>query len=79
MPFSLQISVQIENMTDWERANDQATTVVGRRPDGAGTGFGLRDMDWEFDTQTEAQEALARVAQVSNLYSASISEYNDEE
>ncbi len=35
--------------------------TVGRRSDGAGLGFGVRDIDWHFKTKAAAEKAVKKL------------------
>lgn len=35
--------------------------LIGREADSAGAGYGVRDLEWEFDTEEEAVQAAGRV------------------
>jgi hypothetical protein len=64
--YRLQISYQLQSknqdpldyMTVTDKRMDKA---VGAPSDGAGCGFGSRDVDWSFDTKAEAVAALKRI------------------
>jgi hypothetical protein len=44
-----------DSLEEWRALNDNAVAIVGHHPDSAGTGFGSRDMQWEFDDKNKAE------------------------
>jgi hypothetical protein len=46
-----------DSMEEWEALNDKAIAIVGDHPHSAGTGFGSRDMQWDFETREKAEAA----------------------
>jgi hypothetical protein len=48
-------------MDHWNSVNDRLKKAVGKDSDSAGTGFGVRDSQWNFDTEEEAEAARQRV------------------
>lgn len=48
--------------------------IVGKRRSGSGCGFGQRDMDWTFDTQTKANTA-AKAVRAAGFIDITVMEY----
>lgn len=46
---------------EWGSLDDKLEKIVGTPCDGAGTGFGYRDMDWSFWTEERAKEARRKL------------------
>jgi hypothetical protein len=73
------------SMDLWEKANDVVHTAVGFESSSAGTGFGVRDMQFYFDTEDDAKAAGKRVIEAlktANLelsYCSTFEEGEDEE
>lgn len=45
----------------WNSVNDRLHAAVGKEDVSAGTGFGIRDVQWQFDTKQEAIDAQKRI------------------
>lgn len=61
--YCLEVSFPVKDMSEWERGNTQVTKCLGHS-DGAGTGFGYRDMSWYDLTKQKAERMRARVLKV---------------
>jgi hypothetical protein len=59
--YVLDLAVPVRNMAEWDHVNAVVAEVVGLMPGSAGTGFGLRDMQFDFDTRKAAIEAKRRL------------------
>lgn len=46
----------------FDRMNERAEEAAGKRAGSSGCGFGVRDMQFYFDTQEEATEARSELA-----------------
>ena len=46
---------------EWGVLDEQLEEVVGTMCNGTGTCFGYRDMDWDFPTKKDAEEARDRL------------------
>ena len=81
MRHVLEVSVRLEeNGPSWEEINTQlyghldSNQAVGRYPNESGTGFGCRDVQWDFATRKEAEEAEIRIRklnlpfEITNVY-----------
>jgi hypothetical protein len=68
MEFELDCAVKVSNMAEWTVINEKAETAVGRMSDSAGTGFGLRDMQWIFESKSDAEAAELRLASTDLVF-----------
>lgn len=58
--YTLAVSYDL-SVHDWGSLDKQLEKAVGQHSDGAGTGFGARDIDWSFDTKRARDTARKRV------------------
>ena len=49
------------NHPKWGSLDSKLDRAVRKYSDGAGTGMGMRDIDWSFDTKAEALSAEGRI------------------
>ena len=61
--FTLYVVYKTEHH-EWGEPDEEFYAVIGHA-DGAGTGFGERDMDWSFVDEASANEAMRRVEEVT--------------
>jgi len=74
MEYELDCAVACTDLSTWDKINETAEAAVGRTSDSAGTGFGMRDMQWVFESEEEAKAAKARL-EATNLALEYISVY----
>jgi hypothetical protein len=67
MKWTLDVGVNVEKFrkvgpTHWiYQIDDRLTKAVGSNSVSSGCGFGVRDTQWEFDTEAEAEAALQAI------------------
>jgi hypothetical protein len=59
MPYEVDLAFPFNDLTMWKARHEQCVSVVGFEPGSSGTGFGLRDMQFDFETRALADAALA--------------------
>ena len=62
-----------------DNLDKQIEMAAGIYPDGSGMGFGLRDLDFVFDTETEMLNAVENIKNVHENITVNTSEYNEDE
>lgn len=77
--YKLYVSYDL-NHHEWGSLDKKLDKAVGKGDDGAGTGFGMRDIDWSFDTYEELKAAEGRVRDLNLRYvMISVDWYEDED
>ena len=65
MSYHLSVSVKLdpndETMEDWTNVSNKLHKLAQKDCDGAGTGFGVREMDWSFKDEGDALMAAGRI------------------
>ena len=78
--FTLDIGIEVQPSTDINdvfKICDEIEKVLEKERDSSGCGFGVRDMQFEFDTESKAEAAEVKVREIFTKHNIIISETSD--
>lgn len=77
--YRLYFSFEIGEYGDWREDSEKACKIIGCKPSSAGTRFGQRDMEWDFDTHKSAMKAALKLLKGFSQGDIQIDEIHEDE
>jgi DNA-dependent RNA polymerase auxiliary subunit epsilon len=55
MKYFVDVGVATDSWEEWDKVNEVTERAAGKQAESAGTGFGVRDQQFYFETESETQ------------------------